>query len=137
MSTTVRSDRCRALSTSATFSELVTTVRFAMSPRWRARVQVDLTEVITIAMPGRISSAAGVAIASFSEVSRWLVTSNPGSIALAVSMAVAPPCTLDSNPLRSNISRSRRTVISETPSRAVSCATLAPPVRRTSSKIFA
>ena len=71
------------------------------------------------------------------EISRWLVTSNPGSMALAVSIAVAPPCTLDSRPLRSSISRSRRTVMSETPSRAVSCATLAPPVRRTSSRILA
>ena len=40
---------------------------------------------------------------------------SPGSTALAVSTAVAPPCTLASRPLRSRISRSRRTVMSETP----------------------
>ncbi len=137
VSTTVRSGRCRAFSTSATLSELVTTVRFAMSPRCRARVQVVLPAVIAMAMPGRISFAARAAIASFSETSRWLVISNPGSIALAVSMAVAPPCTLASSPLRSSTSRSRRTVMSDTPSSTVSWATLAPPVRRTSSRILA
>ena len=66
VSTTVRSGRGRAFSTSATLSELVTTVRFAMSPRCRASVQVVLPAVIAIAMPGRISVAARAAIASFS-----------------------------------------------------------------------
>ena len=108
-----------------------------MSPRCRASVQVVLPAVIAIAMPGRTSWAARAAMASFSKISRWLVTSNPGSMALAVSIAVAPPCTLDSRPLRSSISRSRRTVMSETPSSAVSWATRAPPVRRTSSRIRA
>ena len=52
VSTTVRSLRCAWCSTSATRTELVTTVRSAMSTMWYASCQVVVPAVMPMALPG-------------------------------------------------------------------------------------
>ena len=56
----------------------------------------------------------GRAIASFSGGWRCDLASKPGSSALALAGAVAPPCTFSTSPASASASRSRRIVISDT-----------------------
>ena len=135
VSTTVRSARCEWCSTSATWIELVTTVRPAMSMMCEANCQVVVPAVMPMADPGRTSAAAAMAIACFSRVLRCSLASNPGSSVLCSSGRVAPPCTLASSPASSSTSRSRRTVMSLTPSNWARSLTRAAPRRRTSARI--
>src|SRR6266508_3176260 len=108
--TTTRSGRSCAYSTSATGSELVTTVSSGMRVKWRA-----------------IASLAGRS---------WLdLASKPGSSVLPRRGRVAPPWTLETSPRLASASRSRRMVMSETPSSSVRSLTRTPPLRWSSSRI--
>ena len=91
VSTTLRSGWAASRSTSATRIELVTTVRPAMAPSARASVHVVVPAEIPIAVPGRTSAAASLAIASFCARCRLDFASNPGSSVLSPRIAVAPP----------------------------------------------
>src|SRR6266498_619103 len=133
--TTTRSGRSCAYSTSATGSELVTTVSSGMRVKWRANAWVVVPALIAIAMPGCTNSAARRAIASLAGRS-WLdLASKPGSSVLPRRGRVAPPWTLETSPRLASASRSRRMVMSETPSSSVRSLTRTPPLRWSSSRI--
>src|SRR6266536_3203935 len=133
--TTTRSGRSCAYSTSATGSELVTTVSSGMRVRWRANAWVVVPALIAIAVPGCTNSAARRAIASLAGRS-WLdLASKPGSSVLPRRGRVAPPWTLETSPRLASASRSRRMVMSETPSSSVRSLTRTPPLRWSSSRI--
>ena len=132
VSSTVRSRRGTRWSTSETRTELVTTVRLGMSTRWKASCQVVVPAVIPIALPAATIDAAAMAMACFSAMLRRDLASNPGSSLLCSSRTVAPPWTLVSSPASSSDSRSRRMVMSLTPSSAESSLTRTAPRRRTS-----
>ncbi len=90
-----------------------------------------------ITLPGSTRVAAASATAAFAADSRPDLASKPGS-SMAVSEAeTAPPCTFFTTPERSSASRSRRTVMSETPNWSTSSATRTAPLRRTISAISA
>src|SRR6266508_2984288 len=133
--TTTRSGRSCAYSTSATGSELVTTVSSGMRVKWRANAWVVVPALIAIAVPGCTNSAARRAIASLAGRS-WLdLASKPGSSVLPRRGRVAPPWTLETSPRLASASRSRRMVMSETPSSSVRSLTRTPPLRWSSSRI--
>ena len=87
-----------------------------------ARCHVVVPAVSPIAVPGRTRAAAAAAIACFSAVCSDDLARNPGSSVVAgrSPASVAPPCTLVSRPCWVRASRSRRIVMSLTPSSVVS-----------------
>src|SRR6266487_1923023 len=106
-----------------------------MRVRWRAKACVVVPALIAIAVPGCTNSAARRAIASLAGRS-WLdLASKPGSSVLPRRGRVAPPWTLETSPRLASASRSRRMVMSETPSSSVRSLTRTPPLRWSSSRI--
>lgn len=88
-----------------------------------------------MALPGVIIAAAAMAMACFSAMLRNDLASKPGSSLLRSARRVAPPCTLVTSPVSSSISRSRRIVMSLTPSSVESSLARTAPRRRTSATI--
>src|SRR6266496_3683364 len=106
-----------------------------MRVRWRAKACVVVPALIAIAVPGCTNSTARRAIASLAGRS-WLdLASKPGSSVLPRRGRVAPPWTLETSPRLASASRSRRMVMSETPSSSVRSLTRTPPLRWSSSRI--
>ncbi len=101
----------------------------------RANVHVVVPADTPTAMPGSTSRTAAVAMASFSAFSRLDFAAKPGSSVLRPPGRTAPPCTFWSWPCCASTSRSRRTVMSDTPSRSTSALTRTAPERRISSRI--
>ena len=89
------------------------------------------------AMPGSTSATAASAMASFSLCWSADLAANPGSNSAVPAIEVAPPWTFSSSPCSSRISRSRRTVMSETPSSRTRSATRTAPSSRTRSRMKA
>lgn len=123
--------------TSATRTELVTTVSGPIVTRCWASAKVVVPPESAIALPGVTSAAAARAISSLAESSRVDFASKPGSWVRASSTGTAPPCTFSIAPTLASASRSRRIVMSDTFSRRVNSLTRTPPRRRTSSRISA
>ena len=121
-------------STSATRSELVTTVSRGIPSSAAATACVVVPAESATDAPGSSSCTAAAAIACFAAVCRCDLAANPGSSTL-LPAAVAPPCTRVTSPRSASASMSRRIVMSETPSRSTSSDTRTPPVVRTSSRI--
>ncbi len=122
-------------SRSAIRSELVTTVRPSTACRCRATAKVVVPAARAIAEPGGTSAAAARAIASLAGSSQCALVSNPGSPLDGASTRTAPPCTLCTRPRRASASRSRRTVMSDTPRSRTSSVTRTPPRARTCSRM--
>ncbi len=123
--------------TSATRTELVTTVRSGTSSNCCARTNAVVPPASAIALPRAAIRAAARAMSSFAPSSSVDFASKPGSCVVASATGTAPPCTFATTPWRARASRSRRTVMSETFSRRVSSLTRTPPRRLTSSRISA
>ena len=126
----MRSRRSTASSPSQMRIELVTTIRSSTAASASTKRHVVVPAVSPIAVPGRTSSAAARAIARFSSICSVDLTANPGSTVVADG-SVAPPCTLCTRPSRVSRSRSRRMVMSLTPSCVVRSLTRAEPWRCT------
>ena len=126
---TLRCGRSWASSVSKMRIELVITTRSATSTRCVARCHVVVPAVSPIAVPGRTRAAAAAAMASFSAVCSDDLARKPGSSVVAgrSPVSVAPPCTLVSSPCWVRASRSRRIVMSLTPSSVVSSLTRTEP----------
>ena len=92
---------------------------------------------IPMAVPGSTRAAAASAIDSFSPCWRADLAANPGSNIALPGRAVAPPWTFSRRPWSWRISRSRRMVMSETPSSRTRSATRTPPSSRTRSRMYA
>ena len=110
-----------------TRSELVTMVSPGTSSRHWASANVVVPEAIAIAVPGVTMVAAARAIEVFSGRSRTSFASKPGSWLAGDPGRTAPPCTFSTRPSLARTSRSRRMVMSETPSRWVRSLTRALP----------
>ena len=124
--------RCR---TSATQTELVTTVRSGMRARCPVSACVVVPAETAMAMPGCTSSAAAAAIASFSRRRCTDFAAKPGSDDDGSATASAPPWTFSRRPSRCSATRSRRTVMSETPSSSTRSVTRTVPSRLSSERI--
>src|SRR5690606_8427605 len=125
--TTVRSARGLRWKTSATGIELVITVSSGTPMRWCASCHVVVPADRATAVPGRTSWAARRAITSFSCCCLADLAVKPGSSVEPGPIAVAPPCTFSSSPRSASTSRSRRMVMSETPSSRTRSATRTAP----------
>jgi hypothetical protein len=126
-----------ACSTSAIRIEFVTIVSPSTARSACASANVVVPADSPTAVPGETSSTAARAIASFSGCWRDDFASNPGSSVLADLVRVAPPCTLSSKPCCASASRSRRIVMSDTPSICANSMTRTAPRRWISSTIRA
>ena len=132
--TTIMSSPPASYSTSATRSELVTTVSRGIPIIAAATACVVVPADSATDAPGSSSCTAAAAIACFAAVCKVDLAANPGSSTL-LPAAVAPPCTRVTSPRSASASMSRRIVMSETPSRSTSSDTRTPPVVLTSSRI--
>ena len=132
---TVWSGRPSLWRTSATGTELVRTVRPGTSVRCLASSKVVVPAEMAIAVPGVTRLAAAAAISVFSLCMSVDLIVNPGSNWELPSTAVAPPWTFSINPSSFRTSRSRRMVMSETPSARTKSATRTAPSSRTRSRI--
>jgi hypothetical protein len=122
-------------STSATHTELVTTVRLGMRAMCSVSAWVVVPAETAMAIPVCTMSAAARAIASFSR-RRWTdLAAKPGSDDDGSATASAPPWTFSSSPSRCRATRSRRTVMSETPSSSTRSVTRTVPSRLSSARI--
>ena len=130
----VSTTSCASPSASAMRTELVVTVRRGVPARCCASSQVVVPAPRATDCPGCTRLAAHSAMACFSASSRSDFTSKPGS-SLEKRGTVAPPWTFWIRPSWPSRSRSRRTVMSDTPSNDVSSETRTPPTRRTSSRM--
>ena len=122
-------------STSAIRGEFVTTVMSLTRRRARASAKVVVPEFSETDMPGATIASAAAAMAAFSGSCSSDLCVNPGSAAEDPAGSFAPPWTFCSSPSRASRSRSRRTVMSDTPSSATRSATRTAPEARTRSRI--
>ena len=98
-------------------------------------MQVVVPADRAMAVPGRTSSAAAEAMASFSSRWRTDLAAKPGSSVEPAPGTVAPPWTLATSPREARASRSRRTVMSDTANSCTRSLTRTPPCRWTRSRI--
>lgn len=90
--------RCAAWKTSATRTELVTTVRSGTSSNCWASAYVVVPPESAIALPGTAMAAAARAMSSLAVSSSADLASKPGSWVLASTTGTAPPCTFSTTP---------------------------------------